>query len=790
MSVETVVEKGGQGSQYPAELYRIDQDTAQYGPLSGAEFTSSIEMGVRYNPERGGSDVTVWAPNGQVVDLCKFNPECPDEPVARFRLLDGAAGQEGLFNGFAPGVQPGSLYGFRVYPKPDQPGRYGMLLMDPYAREMRGGVKAVLSDGRPNPAVYPYTITDQGPDLFSRGEGNSAPFVPRCVVVPNEKYDWGDDKRPNKIPGNEIIYEAGVRALTINHPSVPEEKRGTFAGLACKEVLDYLVDLGVTAVELMPPQKFVTEPHLQKMGKPNVWGYNTLGFFAPHDEYASSQEPGGQVREFKDMVKALHARGIKVILDVVYNHTPEQGWDGLMLSFRGLDRDYYAYNPDGTCADESGCGNTNSLKKKAGRELVRRSLRYWADEMHVDGFRFDLASVLTEGEESIEESHFLKMLQGDPVLSMLTNVVEPWGAKRYDRGRFPPLPEWNDEFWKAVRPFFRGDHVGLPVRAISAALGGLINPELQDEEEGRVSPLIRWSRFKRAASRVVSWLGSHDGFTPYDSVSFSGKNNLANGENNRDGNDNPVQARRIGGDVDGRTNDPHIEGQRYASLSGALAFQFASRGMIMMVYGTENGRSQQGNNNAYCQPELTQMPWEGLSEEQLDLTKFVGELARFRREHPTLTRPHVFSGTQVREGNAPELDHEVFMADGRPFSEDTSAAHWQRVMQLYMSGTSYDPGDPHTPDDYGLSVIVNGTNSEQKVRMPRTYPYAGTWEVGVDSSKRRVYPDGEGPTIDDEDSFVIGPLATVILVRRSYRLPPHQLAMFEALRAQQESAAA
>jgi len=546
----------------------------------------------------------VWAPEATGVELCLFDADGEQRVALPDRTL-------GVWHGAVPGVGPGRRYGFRADGPydPDAGHRFNpnRLLLDPYARAVTG----VLDPTGP--------VDDVPPDdlRFAR---DSAAHVPLSVVV-DDRFDWGDDGPPRTPWADTVVYEAHVRGLTMRHPGVPEPLRGTYAGLAHPSVVDELLRLGVTAVELLPVQQFVTEPGVRERGLVNYWGYNTLGFFAPHGAYASTGDGGGQVAEFKQLVKTLHAAGIEVLLDVVYNHTAEGGPGGPTLSLRGLgDGSYYRQEAGGGYADVTGCGNTVQVAHPAALRLVTDSLRYWVTEMHVDGFRFDLAPALLRTAHGPDPAApLLTAIDRDPVLRDVKLVAEPWDAtsEGYLLGRFPPpWREWNDRFRDTVRDFWRGRSGG--VRDLAYRLSG--SSDLYGDDG-------------RRPFASVNLVTAHDGLTLRDLVSYEHKHNEANGEDGRDGTGDD---RSWNCGAEGESDDCDVLALRRRQAANLLGTLLLSTGVPMLVAGDERGRTQRGNNNAFCHDgPLTWVDW-APDPQWAHLTDLTTRLVALRGAHPVL----------------------------------------------------------------------------------------------------------------------------------------------------------
>ncbi|MEU0719744.1 glycogen debranching protein GlgX [Streptomyces lavendulocolor] len=692
-------------------------------------------LGARFRAGPGGATGTnfaLWAGGAEAVELCLF-----DEGGAETRLPLTELTHE-IWHGFVPGVRPGQRYGYRVHGRwdPWTGARWNpaKLLLDPYAR-------AVDGDFSLPPEVYGHVRDwpEQHVADTVRDTRDSAPYVPKGVVVHDDD-DWSDDRRPKTPWADSVIYEVHVRGFTRRHPGIPEELRGTYAGLAHPAAIEHLVSLGVTAVELLPVHQFAHEDHLLRRGLRNYWGYNSIGYFAPHAAYSASGTTGQQVGEFKRMVKALHAAGIEVVLDVVYNHTAEASELGPMLSLRGIDnRGYYRLAADARrYADYTGCGNTLHVVQPHVLRLITDSLRYWVTEMGVDGFRFDLAAALARSMHDVDMlSPFLATIAQDPVLRRVKLIAEPWdvGNGGYQVGAFPPLwTEWNDRYRDAVRDFWRG---ALPdVRDLGYRLSGS-------------SDLYAWGGRRPYAS--VNFITAHDGFTLRDLVSYEHKHNEANGEGNRDGtNDN----RSWNCGAEGETDDPEVNALRRRQVRNLLTTLLLSTGVPMLVAGDEMGRTQGGNNNAYCQDnELGWVDWslprrpgpKGL----LELTR---RLLALRHAHPVLRRRAFFSGRP--QGADGLRDLAWFTAAGAEMTEGDWYARTATI-GMYLSGRDIPGrdalGEPVTDDSF-LAVLHAGAEPVD-FRLPGP-PWAEEYELEVDTAREdqtrapgTVCPGGEVVTV-------------------------------------------
>jgi glycogen operon protein len=605
-----------------------------------------------------GTNFAIFSEVADQVELCLFDADGMETRVG-LTEVDGF-----VWHCYLPGVGPGQRYGFRVH-GPYEPRRGHRcnsvkLLLDPYG-------KAVTGEVRWDPALYSYRHGDPA----AMNTDDSAPFMPRNVVI-NPYFDWAGDQQLRTPYHETLIYEAHVRGLTLRHRGVPPEQRGSYAGLASPAVIDHLRKLGVTAIELMPVHQSLPEPVIVERGLTNFWGYNTIGFFAPHQGYASSTAPDGQVAEFKSMVKTLHRAGIEVILDVVYNHTAESGALGPTLCFRGIDNAaYYRLADEDPSAylDYTGCGNSLNVRHPHTLQLIMDSLRYWIDEMHVDGFRFDLASALARELHDVDRlSAFFDLVQQDPLVSQVKLIAEPWdvGEGGYQVGKFPPLwTEWNGKYRDTVRDYWRGEPGQLP--------------ELASRLTGSAD-LYETSARRPIAS--VNFVTCHDGFTLGDLVSYDRKHNEGNGEQNRDGSDDN---RSWNCGTEGPTDDQEINELRQRQIRNFLVTLFFSQGIPMLLAGDELGRTQRGNNNSYCQDnEISWVDWDA-AVKHADLVEFVCALSALRREHPVFRRRRFFSG----------------LAGG-------SADGQRDIIWLAPSGAEMTSEDWHTPHLRALAIFVNG----------------------------------------------------------------------------------
>jgi glycogen operon protein len=602
-----------------------------------------------------GTNFSVFSEVAERVELCLF-----DEGGGE-RRCDLPESTGFCWHGYIPDVHPGQRYGLRVHGRwaPEDGVRCNpaKLLLDPYAKAIDGQVEW-------NPAIFPYQLSDpDGPP----NTDDSAPYMPRSVVV-DPSFDWQGDVPPRTPLHETIIYELHVKGFTARHPQIPPALRGTYTGLAHPAALAHLKDLGVTAVELMPVHQFVHDAHLVERGLRNYWGYNSIGFFAPHHEYAANGQLGAEVQEFKHTVRTLHAAGIEVILDVVYNHTAEGNHLGPMLSFKGIDNAaYYRLADDRRYyRDYTGTGNTLNVRHPHVLQLIMDSLRYWVLEMHVDGFRFDLAATLARELHEVDRlAAFFDLVQQDPVVSQAKLIAEPWdvGDGGYQVGNFPPLwSEWNGAYRDTVRDFWRGE---------PARLG-----EFASRLTGS-SDLYESTGRRPYAS--INFVTAHDGFTMRDLVSYNEKHNEANGEENRDG-ESHNRAWNCG--AEGDSDDPAIIALRGQQIRNFLSTLFVSQGVPMLLSGDELGRTQRGNNNGYCQDsEISWIDWEATDSALLAFTRC---LIRLRRDHPVFRRRRWFQGRPIYGARAADIAW--FKSTGKAMTEDDWQEGWAKSLAVFLNG--------------------------------------------------------------------------------------------------------
>jgi isoamylase len=632
-----------------------------------------------------GVNFALFSDHATGVELCLFDPASPGSETQRIPLVERT---DQVWHVYLPVGRPGLLYGYRVDGPSDPSAGHRFnprkLLLDPYAKAITGAIE--WSD-----AIFGYRVGDPEADL-SRDDRDSAPFVPKSVVV-DSAFTWGDD-RPLHTPWHlTVIYETHVKGFTARNPAVPKELRGTYAGLASPASIEYLNRLGVTAVELMPVHHFVRDRHLVERGLTNYWGYNTLGFFAPHSRYASEGVRGEQVREFKQMVKALHRAGIEVILDVVYNHTAEGNHLGPTLCFRGIDNAaYYRLTDDRRFyMDYTGCGNTLDMTHPRCVQLLMDSLRYWVTEMHVDGFRFDLASALARELHEVDRlSSFFDVIHQDPVISQVKLIAEPWdlGEGGYQVGNFPPgWAEWNGRYRDTLRRYWKGD----PGQVADLAYRLTGSSDLY-ESDGR------------RPSASINFVTAHDGFTLLDLVSYNDKHNEANGEDNRDGTADNLSW-NCG--VEGPTDDPAVTALRTRMIRNFLATLFLSQGVPMLLSGDEVARTQLGNNNAYCQDnELSWVNWT-LSRAARAQLAFTQRLIRLRLAHPVFHRRRFFQGRRIEGSEVKDLSW--FRPDGKEMTEEEWTNGFTRCLGLRLAGDAIEEVDQegHPIRDDTFLLLLN-----------------------------------------------------------------------------------
>ncbi|MFH8337678.1 glycogen debranching protein GlgX [Streptomyces sp. AM6-12] len=693
-------------------------------------------LGATY--DGAGTNFAVFTEAADRVELCLLHDD-GSETAVELRESDAF-----VRHAYVPGVMPGQRYGFRVH-GPYDPGRglrcnAAKLLLDPYAKAVGGAV-------RWGEEVYGYHF--DAPER--RNDLDSAPHTMASVVI-NPYFDWGDDRPPRTEYHHTVIYEAHVKGLTMRHPGLPEELRGTYAGLAHPAVIDHLTRLGVTALELMPVHQFVNDHRLVDLGLSNYWGYNTIGFFAPHNAYASWGDRGQQVLEFKSAVRALHEAGIEVILDVVYNHTAEGNHLGPTLSFKGIDNpSYYRLADDPRYyMDTTGTGNSLLMRSPHVLQMIMDSLRYWVTEMHVDGFRFDLAATLARQFHEVDRlSSFFDLVQQDPVVSQVKLIAEPWdvGEGGYQVGNFPPLwTEWNGKYRDTVRDLWRGEP-----RALAEFASRLTGSSDLYQDDGR-RPLAS-----------INFVTCHDGFTLRDLVSYDEKHNEANGEGNRDG---ESHNRSWNCGVEGETDDPGVLALRDRQTRNFVATLMLSQGVPMISHGDEFARTQGGNNNAYCQDnEISWLRWPEDPEDGGQLLEFVRTMVWLRRDHPVLRRRRFFHGRPV-EGSHGELsDIAWFTPEGAEMTRRDWDAARVSALTVFLNGNAISEPGPRGEriTDDSFLLMFNASPEALGFRVPVNH--GRQWQVVVDTARAEGVPPGSGAKAGAGDRLTLEGRSLLVLRR-------------------------
>lgn len=683
-----------------------------------------------------GVNFALYADNATGVELCLFKHKDDEVEYERIKITERS---HQIWHIYVPGLKPRQLYGYRVYGpyEPQNGHRFNpnKLLMDPYAKAIAGAIDW-------HDALFSYEIGSPEEDL-SYSELDSAPFIPKSVVI-DETFDWGDDE-PMRLPYHKsIIYEAHVRGFTKMHPDIPENIRGSYAALGHQVTINYLKELGITAIELMPVHHFVNDRHLKERGLSNYWGYNTIGFFAPDVRYSSSGVCGEQVTEFKQMVKALHQAGIEIILDVVYNHTGEGNQMGPTLSFRGTDNaGYYRLIDDDKrfYMDYTGTGNTLNAMLPNVLRYIMDSLRYWILDMHIDGFRFDLAATLARELHEVNRlSAFFDIIHQDPVISQVKLIAEPWdiGEGGYQVGKFPPgWAEWNGKYRDAMRDYWIGADSMLG--EFAQRLTG--SPDLYQDDY-------------RRPTASINFITAHDGFTLNDLVSYNHKHNEANGEDNQDG-ENHNRSWNCG--AEGPTDDPAVNELRNRQKRNLLATMFLSQGVPMLVMGDEAGRTQQGNNNAYCQDnEISWLNWSAMDGELLAFTR---KLIKLRKKHPAFRRRKWFQGQPIK-GKGLE-DIAWFLPDGTEMTDENWNHDFAKSLGVFLNGRGIHhlgpKGDPIIDDNFYL--IFNAHHEPLDYVLPPKI-YSKNWGKILDTSND--HPD---PQLLNERETITVQGRSVVLLR-------------------------
>ncbi|MDQ3762854.1 MAG: glycogen debranching protein GlgX [Actinomycetota bacterium] len=707
-------------------------------PWPGAAYP----LGATY--DGAGTNFALFSEVADKVELCLFDGGGADATETRLRLpeVDGF-----VWHGYLPGVGPGQHYGYRVHgqydPASGQRCNPAKLLIDPYAKAV-----STRLDVDWNESLFGYQFAD--PE--QRNDADSAAHAPKSVVI-SPFFDWANDRHPRTPYHETVIYEAHVRGLTIAHPKIPPDMRGTYAGLAHPVMINYLTTLGITAVELMPVHQFITDHHLAERGLTNYWGYNTVAFFAPHNGYAAAGTVGLRAHEvvtqFKAMVRELHAANIEVILDVVYNHTAEGNHLGPTLSMRGVDNQAYYHLVEDDLRyymDYTGTGNSLNVRHPHTLQLIMDSLRYWVNEMHVDGFRFDLASTLAREFYDVDRlATFFELVQQDPVISQVKLIAEPWdvGPGGYQVGNFPPLwTEWNGKYRDTVRDFWRGE---------PGTLG-----EFGSRLTGS-SDLYQADGRRPYAS--INFVTAHDGFTLTDLVSYNTKHNEANGEDGRDGCDDN---RSWNCGVEGPTGDPEVLVLRARQRRNMLATLLLSQGIPMLLHGDELGRTQQGNNNAYCQDnEVSWMDWNSADQELID---FTAGLIAMRRRHPVFRRRRFFAGKPIRRGD--ELrDIAWFTPTGEEMTEQDWEVGFCQCVTVFLNGDGIADADPRGQriSDKSFLLCFNSHHEDIDMQLPGN-GYGHEWAVVLDTATGEP-PGTRGVTTPGDAKITVAGRSLMVLER-------------------------
>jgi isoamylase len=696
---------------------------------------SPYPLGATWDGE--GVNFALYADCATGVELCLFNTLEDNTEATKITIKERSYQ---IWHCYIPSLKPGQLYGYRVYgpfdPQNGQRFNPKKLLIDPYTKAIAGTIN--WSD-----ALFAYKIGDPEEDL-SFSEIDSVPYIPKSVVV-DGNFDWEGDKLP-KIPYNEsIIYEAHVKGFTKQHPDIPEEIRGTYAGIAHPVTINYLKELGITAIELMPVHHFVADRHLVEKGLTNYWGYNTIGFFAPDARYSSSGVMGEQVKEFKGMVKALHKAGIEVILDVVYNHTGEGNHMGPTLSFKGIDNSsYYRLTDDKRYyMDYTGTGNTLNANLPNVLRLMMDSLRYWVEDMHVDGFRFDLAATLARELHEVNRlSAFFDIIYQDPCISQVKLIAEPWdiGEGGYQVGKFPPgWAEWNGKYRDCIRDYWRG---------AESMLG-----EFAERFTGS-SDLYK--NDYRSPTASINFVTAHDGFTLRDLVSYNDKHNEANLDDNKDGEDNN---RSWNCGAEGDTDDEAVLALRRRQQRNFFTTLLLSQGVPMMLAGDEIGRTQRGNNNSYCQD--NDISWVDWAAADHDLQAFVKQLIHLRRNHPAFCRRRWFQGQPIKGVGLEDIGW--FLPDGTEMTDEHWSHDFAKSLAVFLNGkgvhASGAKGEQIVDDSF--YVIFNASHEPVEYKLPGV-KYGKEWQKILDTCEPQVQ---EKPEIFQPDNNLKVDARSVVLLK-------------------------
>ena len=683
-----------------------------------------------------GTNFSLFSEIAERVELCLFDDH---ERETRIDLPESTAL---CWHGYLPNVRPGQRYGYRVHGKWEPENGHwcnpSKVLLDPYAKAVDG-----LWDW--SEAVFPYHFADAE---NSKNELDSAPFVAKSVVV-NPFFDWGNDRLPNTPWHRTVVYETHVKGFSRTNSAIPDDLRGTYAGLAHPSSVEYLKNLGITAVELLPVHQFVQDSTLLDKGLRNYWGYNSIGYLAPHNEYSAGGQCGEQVLEFKHLVKTMHAAGIEVILDVVYNHTAEGNHLGPMLSFKGIDNAaYYRLVADKRryYMDYTGTGNTLNMRHPHVLQLIMDSLRYWVLEMHVDGFRFDLAATLARELHDVDRlSSFFDLIQQDPIVSQVKLIAEPWdiGEGGYQVGNFPPLwSEWNGKYRDTVRDFWRGTDQTL------AEFGWRFTGS---------SDLYQGTGRRPYAS--INFITAHDGFTLCDLVSYNDKHNEANGEENRDG---ESHNRSWNCGAEGPTDNTDVLALRRRQSRNFLTTLLLSQGVPMLLGGDEMGRTQKGNNNAYCQDnEISWYDWEHVDK---DLLQFVRRLIGFRNRHPVFWRRRWFQGRMIHGTEVSDIGW--FTPGGTEMSDEDWRAGFAKSLGVFLNGraipSTNERGEPVVDDSFYLMINANHEPLEFTLADAK---WAERWNMLLNTGEEKdlLSEQDTGPEFGAGDKIQVQSWAMVVL---------------------------
>ncbi|WP_371496320.1 glycogen debranching protein GlgX [Kitasatospora sp. NBC_00374] len=693
-------------------------------------------LGATY--DGAGTNFAVFSESADRIELCLI-AEDGSETAIELRETDAF-----VRHAYLPGVQPGQRYGFRVH-GPHNPGlgqrhNSAKLLLDPYAKAMSGHIDW-------DESVYGYHFG--APER--RNDLDSAPHTMHSVVI-NPYFDWGTDRPPRTDYHRTVLYEAHVKGLTKLHPGIPEEIRGSYAALAHPAVIEHLAKLGVTAIELMPVHQFVRDHRLRDLGLSNYWGYNTIGFFAPHSSYSSTGDRGQQVQEFKSMVKALHAAGIEVILDVVYNHTAEGNHLGPTLSFRGLDNvSYYRLAKDQRFyEDTTGTGNSLLMRSPHVLQMIMDSLRYWVTEMHVDGFRFDLAATLARQFHEVDRlSSFFDLVQQDPVVSQAKLIAEPWdlGEGGYQVGNFPPLwTEWNGMYRDTVRDLWRGETATL------AEFGSRLTGSSDLYQDDGRRPIAS-----------INFVTCHDGFTLRDLVSYNEKHNEANHEDSRDG-ESFNRSWNCG--AEGETEDRAVLDLRARQQRNFIATLMLSQGVPMLSHGDELGRTQLGNNNAYCQDnELTWVHWPKARGPQAELLEFTQGMIWLRRDHPVFRRRRFFHGRPVSGTHDDLTDIAWFTPSGEEMTKQDWSTSYAKSLTVFLNGNAISEPDRRGGKivDDSFLLLFNASSAQLEFTVPADHGDA--WVVVVDTTLPVLPAPGTGTRVKAGDTLWLTDRSLLVLQR-------------------------